>query len=109
MRKFSALAYKLLNVCVVYLLAHYWSVQSTPSSHADSLSVSFDTSLLVKKRHFSLQLNQLTMPLTKDNKILIKELRIHKGYNAYQLMQESVNQWRACVENAGGHFEHFLQ
>jgi len=28
------------------------------------------------------------MPLTKDDKILIKELRIHKGYNAYQLMQE---------------------
>src|SRR5688572_27265524 len=31
------------------------------------------------------------MPLTKDDKILIKELRIHKGYNAYQLMQEFPN------------------
>lgn len=28
------------------------------------------------------------MPITKEDKILIKELRIHKGYNAYQLMQE---------------------
>ena len=62
------------------------------------------------------------MKLSAHDKILIKEMHIHKGYNVYQLMTEFsdkgweksilywfIRQLDATVRNGGGHFEHQLK